>query len=101
MSEPVTRLTEIEARYRRAHRDTTMVLSYHLVEEDVPDLLDLAKRAIERAAAAEGVCRAADAYTDCIAEFAETAAGDLSAGACAEHLDALTAAVLAWKEAAP
>ncbi|HEV8639409.1 MAG TPA: hypothetical protein VG370_34810 [Chloroflexota bacterium] len=65
--------------------------------------LRLAHHEIARLAAASAVavrvCGCADAYTDCLAEFAATAAGDLSARACGEHLDALTAAVLAWNEA--
>lgn len=49
---------------------------------------------LERLAA---VYQAADAYTDCIAEFSDTAAGDLSA-CCSEHYQALEAAVLAARE---
>lgn len=45
---------------------------------------------------AEAVCLAADAYTDCISEFADTAAGNLR-DCCSEHYQALETAVNRWK----
>lgn len=44
------------------------------------------------------VCRCADAYMDCLAEFTDTAAGDLS-DCCQEHLQHLETALDRWRGA--
>lgn len=44
---------------------------------------------------AEAVCLAADAYTDCVAEFADE--GETMSRYCSEHYQALETAVNRWK----
>lgn len=44
------------------------------------------------------VCRCADAYVDCLAEFADTAAGNLS-DCCQEHLQHLQVCLDRWRGA--
>ena len=50
----------------------------------------------ERIKAMESVCRCARAYVQCIAEFSETAAGDLS-NCCSEYYQLLEVAVERWE----
>lgn len=58
---------------------------------------EFARRAqVERLARLESVARCAAAYVACIAEFSDTAAGDLS-NCCSEYFQLLDVAVDRWK----